>query len=732
MDDRHSEPLTPPLLLAFWRQRWGKSATKPPGAPYLEGQLELWGKWLTHWSAWSLPAVSALGTLACIALFGLLLRVELPLNGQLTFSIFIVGVALYAHRFAGTFVTLVLMGLTSLLLARYFYWRLSATLAPEFGVDLVFGLILYAAELHVWALVMVAAVRAAWPVREPTRRLPVEQGGWPSVDVLLLCHGRSLAAVQSALTAAGALSWHSKKLKICVIDGRFREEVQALTSAMGATYLPDMDETDDQMARLNQALASTEGEVIAIVDGNSTPSPNFLKTTVGWFLYDTQLGMLQTPGHFLAPKPASRILEIFKTVGPSAPYALIRRSMLKEATGVDHNSSLTQTHLALKLQELARSSSYLGFVENTETSPDAKNSATTPQPVSEAFRIYRPSGDTALLWKLRLASLETWLTFFRPLRHWVFFSAPLVYLMLDMRIIQTSAYLWLAYALPQFVLGLVIKNRKYRDQRIRLWVDIREMLLSWHLLILTTWTLVGTEIAQLSRIMKRNNRTSTLPYAWKAALAPAIGFALSLAALAIGMNRVLKPDGKIDELSLLFIGWALYNLMIQLARLAVVEENREVRRYLQSQKHLSAMIRLPSGRTMSCTTENFPETVLRLKLPTEVTFGSAVTTNLSIFHRHREFSFPVRVVPEHGNVVSAHIDGAALNVYRSLGVAAYSRGRDWPKWLPDRDADQPMPQWMIRTLTALGGSARRLARSFDKFASAIRGLGWIHIGKKRK
>lgn len=732
MDDRHSEPLTPPLLLAFWRQRWGKSATKPAGTPYLYGQLELWGYWFTHWSAWSLPAVSALTTLACTTMFGFLLLVELPLNDQLTFSFFLVAFAYYAHRFAGTFVTLVLMGLTSLLLARYFYWRLSATLPPEFGLDLVFGLVLCTAELHAWTLIMVGAVRAAWPIREPSRRLPIEQGGWPSVDVVVLCHGKSLDAVQSTLTAVGALGWHPKKLSICVLDDGFREEVQALTSAMGATYLTDAGETNDQLTRFNQALVATQGEVIVIVDGGSAPHPNFLKTTVGWFVYDTQLGMLQTPGHFLAPKPPSRILEIFKTAGTSAPYVLIRRSMLSDATGVDHNPSLAQTHLALKLQEVARSSSFLGFIEDTEMPPDGKTTGASPQPTPEAFRIYRPSGDTALLWKLRLVSLETWLTSLRPLRHWVFFATPLAYLLLDLRIIQTSAYLWLAYLVPQFVLELIIQDRRHREQRNRLWADILEMLLSWHLLILTTLTLVRTEIVKFSRFLRSNKRTWALPHASKATLGPAIGFALSLAALASGLVHASRPNAKMDELSLLFTCWTIYHLMIQLARLAMTEENREVRRYVQSQRHLPAMLRLPSGRTMSCTTENFPETVLRLKLPAAVTFGSAVSTNLSIFHRQREFSFPVRVVPEHESVVSAQIDGAALNVYKSLGVAAYSRGRDWPKWLPDRDSDKPMPEWLIRTLSALRRLAAWFATRIRKFASAIGRVSWIHIGNKRK
>lgn len=731
MDDRHPEPLTPSLLLAFWRQRWGKSATKPPGTPYLHGQLERWGDWLTHWAGWSLPGVATLSTLFCLALFGVLLQIQFPLNGQLTFSALLVALTLYANRYAGTFVTLMLMGLTSLLLARYFYWRLGATLAPEFGADLVFGLALCVAELHIWALMMVGAVRAAWPVREPFKRLPIEQGGWPSVDVLVLCAGRSIATVQAALTAAGALSWHPKKLSVYVLDGATREEVHALATSMGATYLADAADNPDELARIHQALATTQGEVIAIVEGDATLHPNFLKTTVGWFLYDLQLGMLQTPGHFLAPKPARRILEIFKTVGPSASCALIRRSMLEEAALVDSHPSLTQTHLALKLQELAASSSYLGFVENTETQPDDGPAGNASRPAPEAFRIFRPFGDTALLWKLRLASLEAWLAFFRPLPHWVFFFTPVAYLLFDTRVIQSSAYLWLAYAVPQFVLGLIVKDRRHREHRIPLWINVREMLLSWYLLIFTSWTLIQTEVAKFTNSLTNNNG-ALRPYAWKTALIPVIGFALSAASVASGTARLLNPQSKIDEWTVLFIFWALYNLTILLARLALTEEDREVHQHMQSQRHLPAMIRLPSGRTMSCTTENFPEAALRLKLPTAVSFANGTTTTLSIFHRNREFSFPVRVRSEEGTVVNAQIDGTALTVYKSLGVAAYSRGRDWPKWLPDRDADKPIPKWLRRVLAALRPSTAWLATGFDKFASAIRGIKWIHTGKKRK
>lgn len=732
MDDRHSEPLTPSLLLAFWRQRWGKPAPKPTANPYLQGQLNRLGDWLTHWSAWSLPGLAAASAMVCSALFGVLLTVQFPLNGQLVFAGLMVGLCWYAHRFSGTFVTLVLMGLTSLLLARYLYWRLSATLAPAFGLDLIFGLILCMAELHVWTLMMVSAVRAAWPIREPSRRLPIEQGGWPSVDVLVLCHGHPLETVQSTLAAAAALSWHPKKLKYCILDSSFREEIQTIASAMEATYLIDVDDTDDQIARIHQALAATDGEVIAIIGGDAALHPSFLKSTVGWFLYDAQLGMLQTPGHFLAPKPPRRVLDVFRTVGPSTSYALLRRSMLSESSGADNNTSLAQTHLALKLQEIARSSSYLGFVDNAEASVDDKTGGTVPQAAPETFRIYRPSGDSALLWKLRLLALETWLMHFRPLRHGIFFLAPLAYLLLDRRIIQTSASMWLAYVSPLFVLGLIIKDRKYRDQRIRLWAGIREILMAWNLLILTAGVLVRTEIARFAKILTHRAGTMALPDASKSALAPGLSFVLNLAALAVGTAHAFNSNAKLDELSLLFMCWASYNLMILLGRLAVTEENREVRRYIQSQRHLPAMIRLPSGRTMSCTTENFPETALRLELPTAVSFAAPVVTNLSIFHRNREFSFPVHVTPQDGTVLSTRIDGAALNVYKSLSVAAYSRGHDWPKWLPGRDADQPIPQWMSRAWAALVGPNGWFTRGARKLAHAIGGIRWIHIGKKRK
>ena len=101
-----------------------------------------------------------------------------------------------------------------------------------------------------------------------------------------------------------------------------------------------------------------------------------------------------------------------------------------------------------------------------------------------------------------------------------------------------------------------------------------------------------------------------------------------------------------------------------------------------------------------------------------------MTVNISVFHNNHEFSFPARVALETDLVLRAQIDGPAQNVYRSLAVAAYSRGQDWPKWLPAHDVDHPLPKWLQQAFAVL----HQLTLNF--VSRRLRGR-WIKIGKKR-
>jgi cellulose synthase (UDP-forming) len=208
-------------------------------------------------------------------------------------------------------------------------------------------------------------------------------------------------------------------------------------------------------------------------------------------------------------------------------------------------------------------------------------------------------------------------------------------------------------------------------------------------------------------------------------------FAINLAALAGGLIHLLTSKAAINEMNALFVVWSLYNVMILAARLAVAEEGRDIVLHTRKQIHLPAMIRLASGRTLSCTTENFPELDLCLKLPAPMPMESQSTVYISIFHSHHEFSFPAQVALESDLILRARIDGPARVVYQSLVVAAYSRGQDWPKWLPARDTGDPLPSWLAPALTAVSRRATHFLLNFGRFLSMQTGRGWMQIWKKK-
>ena len=711
--------MSPRVLLRLWRERWGKSVLPKSASPFVDGHLNQIGNWLTYLSAWSVPGLTVLAALCCIWLAGLLLVVQFSLDDQIIFSASIICLALYARRYAGHFVTLLLMGLGVVVSARYLYWRLIATLAPQVDADFVLGFCLCLAELHLWLLTMTGTMKDLWPVRKVPIALPAESAGWPPVDVFILCDDQTVAATRASAEAAQALSWPKRILKVHLLDSGLREEIKALADSLSIAYLVPENPFDDRTSRINQALTRTEGNLITILECHSSPATDLLKTIVGWFQRDTDLAMLQTPGHFLAPAPSASVMEIFEDPQTTTSCACVRRSMLAAVDGIESGPATRQRHTALKLQAAGYTTGYLGFAGDGQGS------------LQEAFMAYRPFGDYSLLWKLRLHAFHSMLRFFRPLPRLVLVVAPAAYLLFDIRLIQTSAALLLACALPHLVLTHITAERRHAQHHFGAVTDLREALLSWYILFLTAISLLWTEITEHRKNWREKKKRRVVPFDWKAALAFLAILGLNLSATVSAVTQLLISEPKAVEMYILFTVLAAYNVMLLAAMLAVAEEARAIQLHTQGQARLPAMIRLPSGRTVSCTTENFPEMELALKLPMPVTLEDQMTVNISIFRGNHEFSFPAPVVLEPDLVLRARIDGPAQTVYRSLAVAAYSRGQDWPKWLPGRDVDHPLPRWLQKSPGAPGRKPLGFVLGFGRFLSMKFGSGRMKKGKMK-
>ncbi|STT00033.1 cellulose synthase catalytic subunit [Klebsiella pneumoniae] len=113
-----------------------------------------------------------------------------------------------------------------------------------------------------------------------------------------------------------------------------------------------------------------KGEFVSIFDCDHVPTRSFLQMTMGWFLKEKELAMMQTPHHFFSPDPFERNLGRFrKTPNEGTLFyglvqdgndmwdatffcgscAVIRRGPLDEIGGIAVETVTEDAHTSLRL-----------------------------------------------------------------------------------------------------------------------------------------------------------------------------------------------------------------------------------------------------------------------------------------------------------------------------------------------------------------------------------------------
>ena len=127
-------------------------------------------------------------------------------------------------------------------------------------------------------------------------------GAWntaaePSVDLYLPTCGEPLDILANAYQYASALDW-SGPLTIWVLDDADRPEVAELAAQHGFEYVVRPDRGHLKKAgNLNHALTLSSAEVIAILDADFCPRPDFLRHLVP-YLASPEVGIVQSPQCF--------------------------------------------------------------------------------------------------------------------------------------------------------------------------------------------------------------------------------------------------------------------------------------------------------------------------------------------------------------------------------------------------------------------------------------------------
>ncbi|MFJ6385715.1 glycosyltransferase family 2 protein [Kitasatospora sp. NPDC092039] len=188
----------------------------------------------------------------------------------------------------------------------------------------------------------------------------------PSVDLLLPTAGEPLAVLDNAYRHTAAVQWPGE-LTVLVLDDAGRPEVRRLAESYGFQYRARPDRGRFKKAgNLNHGLAEGTGEIVAVLDADFCPRPDFLHHLVP-YLDNPGVGIVQSPQCFdtdadmsWLERAAGATQEIFyRWIQPSrdaqdgtvccGTNALYRRAALQRIGGfaeIDHSEDL-YTGLAL-------------------------------------------------------------------------------------------------------------------------------------------------------------------------------------------------------------------------------------------------------------------------------------------------------------------------------------------------------------------------------------------------
>ncbi|MFC5076575.1 Cellulose synthase catalytic subunit [UDP-forming] [Vibrio thalassae] len=310
----------------------------------------------------------------------LCLTVPFSITAQIVFVGVLAVVAASIRGVKGRLPNMLLIILSLIASCRYLWWRYSSTINWDKDLDMILGLVLLMAETYSWMVLLLSYFQTIWPLNRSPEPLPADTNKWPSIDLFIPTYNEELEVVRATVLAATAIDWPKDKVNIYILDDGKRDDFQAFAEQAGVGYIRRPTNEHAKAGNLNYALKQTHGDYVAIFDCDHIPTRAFFQVTMGAFLKDESLALVQTPHHFFSPDPFERNLSRFRQLPNEGNLfygliqdgndmwdatffcgscAILRRGPLEEVGGVAVETVTEDAHTALKMHRLGYRSAYL-------------------------------------------------------------------------------------------------------------------------------------------------------------------------------------------------------------------------------------------------------------------------------------------------------------------------------------------------------------------------------------
>ncbi len=615
--------------------------------------------------------------------------------------------------------TLTLMMLSMFCTLRYGYWRVSQVVkffqdpANHWGaLDVFFIFCLLLAEVYAFVILFLGYFQTIWPLRRAPVALPENPDDWPEIDVLIPTYNEPLDVVR--YTALGALNmdWPADKLHVYILDDGRRKEFERFAFEAGIGYRTRPNNKYAKAGNINTALKTMSSPLVAVFDCDHVPTRSFLQMTVGWFLRDPKLAVLQTPHHFYSPDPFERNLQQFRLIPNEGELfygvvqdgndfwnssffcgscAILCREALDEIGGIAVETVTEDAHTSLRMQMAGWNTAYINIPQAAGLATE-RLSAHVGQRIRwargmiQVLRMENPLFARGLKFPQRLCYFNAVGHFLYAVPRLVFLTAPLIYLLLNHTNIPGYWLAILAYALPHLTLSNVTNSRIQGEHRHSFWNEIYETVLAPYILLPTMMALISPRLGKFNvtskgGVVKRTFFDSRIAQPFLVMLL------FNIAGLLVAIPRFFIWDTDRRGTVLMNVMWCCFNVVILGVCTAVARELRQLRTTVRIDVVTPLAIKLPDGRSVAGETMDMsnggagiyldgaldvaPESEVRLAFP----FPS-VTTDLH-----------ATVVSLEGSVLRVRFENLSIAEQEVLTIALYSRADSWLGWGEARESD---------------------------------------------
>ncbi|MBQ4798168.1 UDP-forming cellulose synthase catalytic subunit [Pseudoalteromonas sp. MMG006] len=666
-------------------------------------------------------------------LLAIFITIPFSLEAQAVFISFILIVAYALKRVKGQMATIVMITLSVTTSSRYLWWRYTETLNWGDPVALTLGAGLLLAETYAWLVLILGFFQTINPLERKPIPLPKNTDLWPTVDVYIPTYNEPLSVVKPTTLAALSIDWPADKLNVYILDDGKRPEFGEFAKEVGVGYLTRPDNNHAKAGNMNSAMRYTDGEYIAIFDCDHVPARSFLQMTMGQFLKDSKVCLVQTPHHFFSADPFERNLnnhsqipnenmlfygliqdgnDMWDATFFCGSCAVLKREALEDIGGFAFETVTEDAHTALRMQRAGYKTAYINIPQAAGLATDSLSAhigqrIRWARGMAQIFRLDNPLMGKGLSVPQRLCYINAMLHFLSGIPRIVFLTAPLALIYFNAYIIYAPFLAIFIYVVPTLIQIKATNSRIQGKYRYSFWGEVYESVLAWYILKPTTVALFNPNKGKFN-VTEKGGLNDEEHYDWGISKPYLILLIINLLSILVGVSRLVLGDPSQIGVLIISMGWAIYNIIILGAAVAVAAEARQVRHSHRIKANFPAGIRLANGHTLKVKITDYSDNGVGIE--TEHAHLCRVNDKIELLmsRGNKQFSFTTHVCNTRKKQIGLTIKDLSLEKQRAFIQCTFSRADAWLDWQNNFRHDRPSYSFKEVQKTSLRGFSNLL------------------------